>query len=63
MEHDVWDKLPETLIVLRLADDGQHRFESTVVRGHSQAAGAKGGHIKSLLIVMLEGIQFSMKRL
>lgn len=28
-------------------------FESTIVRVHSQAAGAKGGLIKSLLIVML----------
>ena len=35
---------------LRLTDDWQHMIDSTTVRGHSQAAGAKGGLIKRVLV-------------
>jgi len=44
-EQGVWDALLETL-----ADDRQHMIDSTTVRGHSQAAGAKGGLIRRLLV-------------
>lgn len=40
----------ETLVELGLTDDWQHMIDSTVIRGHSQAAGAKGGLIKRLLV-------------
>nr|WP_244517822.1 transposase [Ancylobacter rudongensis] len=33
----------ETLVELGLTDDWQHMIDSTMVRGHSQAAGAKRG--------------------
>uniref|UniRef100_UPI0035E3FBB6 hypothetical protein n=1 Tax=Mesorhizobium zhangyense TaxID=1776730 RepID=UPI0035E3FBB6 len=33
-----------------LTDDWQHMLDSTTVRGHSQAAGAKGGLIRKLLV-------------
>lgn len=36
----------ETLVELGLTDDWQHMINSTAVRGHSQAAGAKGGLIR-----------------
>ncbi|WP_244475558.1 hypothetical protein [Rhizobium sp. Leaf311] len=36
-EQGVWDALLETLV-----DDRQHMIDSTLVRGHSQAAGAEG---------------------
>ena len=38
----VWDALLETLVEMGLTDDWQHMIDSTTVRGHSQAAGAKG---------------------
>ncbi len=38
------------LIELGAADDWQHMIDSTTVRGHSQAAGAKGGLIRRLLV-------------
>lgn len=41
-EQGVWDALLETLVELGLTDDWQHVIDSTTVRGHSQAAGAKG---------------------
>src|SRR5690606_29396559 len=46
----VWDALLETLVELGLTDDWQHMIDSTTVRGHSQAAGAKGGLIRRLLV-------------
>ncbi len=49
-EEGVWDKLLETLVDLGLTDDWQHMIDSTMVRGHSQAAGAQGGHIRGLLV-------------
>ena len=42
--------LLETLVELGLTDDWQHMIDSTTVRGHSQAAGAKGGLIRRLLV-------------
>lgn len=49
-EQGVWDALLETLVELGLADDWQHMVDSTTVRGHSQAAGAKGVLIRRLLV-------------
>lgn len=49
-EQGVWDALLETLVELGLADDWQHMIDSTTVRGHSQAAGAKGGLIRRVLV-------------
>lgn len=46
----VWDALLETLVELGLTDDWQHMIDSTTVRGHSQAAGAKGGRIRRGLV-------------
>ena len=49
-EQGVWDALLETLVELGLTDDWQHMIDSTVVRAHSQAAGAKGGRIRKALV-------------
>ena len=49
-EQGVWDALLETLVELGLADDWQHMIDSTTVRGHSQAAGAKGGLLRKALV-------------
>jgi len=49
-EQGVWDALLETLVDLGLTDDGEHMIDSTIVRGHSQAAGAKGGLIRKALV-------------
>lgn len=49
-EQGVWDALLETLVDLGLADDWQHMIDSTIVRGHSQATGAKGGFIRKALV-------------
>jgi transposase len=49
-EQGVWDALLETLVELGLTDDWQHMIDSTTVRGHSQAAGAKGGLIRRSLV-------------
>lgn len=49
-EQGVWDALLETLVELGLTDDWRHMIDSTTVRGHSQAAGAKGGLIRRLLV-------------
>lgn len=46
----VWDALLETLVELGLTDNWQHMIDSTTVRGHSQAAGAKGGLIRRVLV-------------
>ncbi|AHG49622.1 transposase (plasmid) [Rhizobium leguminosarum bv. trifolii CB782] len=45
-EQGLWDASLETLVELGLTDDWQHMIDSTTVRGHSQAAGAKGGTYK-----------------
>ncbi len=49
-EQGVWDALLETLVELGLTDDWQHMIDTTTVRGHSQAAGAKGGRIRRALV-------------
>ena len=45
-EQGVWDALLHPLVDLGLSDDWQHMVDSTVVRAHSQATGAKGGLIR-----------------
>ncbi len=42
-EQGVWDALLQTLADLGLTDEWQHMLDSTVVRAHSQATGAKRG--------------------
>ena len=49
-EQGVWDALLETLVDLGLTNDWQQMVDSTIVRGHSQAAGAKGGLIRKVLV-------------
>ena len=49
-EQGVWDSMLQTLVDLGLTDDWQHMIDSTSVRGHSQAVGAKGGLIRRLLV-------------
>ena len=49
-EQGVWAALLETLVELGLTDDWQHMIDSTVVRAHSQATGAKGGRIRKALV-------------
>ncbi|AAW59793.1 transposase (plasmid) [Gluconobacter oxydans 621H] len=49
-EQGVWDALLQTLVDLGLSDDWQHMVDSTVVRAHSQATGAKGGLIRRVLV-------------
>jgi len=46
----VWDALLETLVELGLTDNWQHMIDTTTIRGHSQAAGAKGGLIRRVLV-------------
>ena len=48
-EQGVWDALLQTLVNLGLTDDWQHMIDSTTVRGHVSAAGAKGGLANRLL--------------
>ena len=43
-EQGVWDALLQTVVDIGLADDWQHMIDSTAVRGHVSAAGAKGGY-------------------
>ncbi|MBS1096523.1 IS5 family transposase [Gluconobacter sphaericus] len=49
-EQGGWDALLQTLVDLGLSDDWQHMVDSTVVRAHSQATGAKGGLIRRVLV-------------
>ena len=49
-EQGVWDAMLATLVDLGLTDDWQHMIDSTIVRGHSQAAGAKGGPARRALV-------------
>jgi transposase len=49
-EQGVWDAMLQTLVDLGLTDDWQHMIDSTTVRGHVSAAGAKGGLIRRLLV-------------
>jgi transposase len=45
-EQGVWD----AILKLGLTDDWQHMIDSTTVRGHVSAAGAKGGLTRRLLV-------------
>jgi len=47
-EQGVWDAMLDTLVELGLTDDWQHMIDSSIVHGHSQAAGAKGDLQKGL---------------
>lgn len=49
-EQGVWDAMLATLVELGLTDDWQHMIDSSIVRGHSQAAGAKGGPARRALV-------------
>ncbi|GAA0752005.1 hypothetical protein GCM10009075_42560 [Sphingomonas trueperi] len=49
-EQGVWDVMLATLVEFGLTDDWQHMIDSTTVRGHVSAAGAKGGLIRRLLV-------------
>ena len=49
-EQGVWDALLETLVELGLTDNWSHMVDSTTIRGHSQAAGARGGLIRRALV-------------
>lgn len=49
-EQGVWDAVLATLVDLGLTDDWRHIIYSTIVRSHSQAAGAKGGPVKKALV-------------
>ncbi|ARS29443.1 IS5 family transposase [Sphingomonas sp. KC8] len=49
-EQGIWDAMLATLVEFGLTDDWQHMIDSTTVRGHGSAAGAKGGLIRRLLV-------------
>ena len=49
-EQGVWDAMLDTLVELGLTDDWQHMIDSTIVRSHSQAAGAKGGPARRAVV-------------
>ena len=49
-EQGVWDAMLETLVELGLTDNWQHMIDSTTIRGHRQAAGARGGLIRKALV-------------
>ena len=49
-EQGVWDALLETLVDLGLTDNWPPMIDSTTVRGHSHAAGAKGGLARRALV-------------
>ena len=48
-QQEVGDAVLETLVGLGLTDDWRHMIDRTV-RGHSQAAGAKGGPARRALV-------------
>ncbi|MDP9096002.1 MAG: hypothetical protein M3N26_05520 [Pseudomonadota bacterium] len=48
----------DTLVELGLTDDWQHMIDSTIVRGHSQAAGAKGGPIRKALVEAAAALRY-----
>jgi transposase len=49
-EQGVWDAMLTTLVEFGLTDDWQHMIDSTTIRGHVSAAGARGGLIRRLLV-------------
>lgn len=48
-EQGVWDAMLATLVEFGLTDDWQHMIDTTTVRGHVSAAGAKGGLMRLLV--------------
>nr|WP_252507333.1 transposase [Zymomonas mobilis] len=56
-EQGVWDALLETLVDLGLTDDWQHMIDSTIIRAHSQTAGAKRGRIRKALVKAAEALR------
>ena len=56
-EQGVWDAMLETLVELGLTDNWQHMIDSTTLRGHSQAAGARGGLIRKVLVEAAEALR------
>jgi transposase len=56
-EQGVWDAMLTTLVDLGLTDDWQHMIDSTIVRGHSQAAGAKGGPARRASVAAAEALR------
>ena len=53
-EQGVWDALPEAPVELGLTDDWMHMIDTASVRAHSQAAGAEGGLMRTLLVEAAE---------
>ncbi len=49
-EQGVWDALLETLVELGLTDDWMHMIDTTTVHAHFQAAGGKGGLLRTRLV-------------
>ncbi len=49
-ERGVWDALLQTLVDLGQTNDWRHMIDGTTIRGHSQAIGTKGGHIRKALV-------------
>jgi len=49
-EQGVWDAILATLVEFGQTDDWQHMIDTTTVRGHVSAAGAKGGLTRRLLV-------------
>jgi transposase len=49
-DQGVWDALLETLVDLGLTDDWTHMIDTTTIRAHSQAAGGKGGLLRTRLV-------------
>ena len=60
-EQGVWDAILVTLVELGLTDDWKHMIDSTTVRGHVSAGGAKGGLIRSLLVDHAAGLRAKSK--
>ncbi|MFT8661641.1 hypothetical protein [Zymomonas mobilis] len=56
-EQGVWDALLENLVNLGLTDDWKYIVDSTIIRAHSQAAGAKGGRIRKALVAAAEALR------
>ena len=56
----IWEAVATTL-AQAMADNSRHSLDSTTVRGHVSAAGAKGGPANKLLAVRGAGspVQFS----
>ena len=56
-EQGVWDAMLTTLVDLGRTDDWHHMSDRTIVRGNSQAAGAKGGPPRRALVVAAAALQ------